>query len=74
MQDLIKIFDVMSCHVARRNVNSCFLEVLQHENKDTREKRLKILPNLLFYQFISKLFASRSALCHLSMTIDYIKF
>ena len=42
--------------------------------------RLKILPNLLFYQFISKLFASRSALCHLSPTqrswknLDYIKF
>ena len=41
---------------------------------------LKIFPNLLFHQFISKLFASRSTLCHLSMTqrswenLDYIKF
>ena len=42
---------------------------------------LKILPNLLFYQFISKLFASPcSTLCHLWMTqrswenLDCIKF
>ena len=50
---------------------------LRHTRKTIR---LKILPNLLFYQFMSKLFASRSTLCHLSMTqrhwenVDYIKF
>ena len=51
------------------------------ERRHTRKTiRLKIFPNLLFYQFISKLFASRSTLCHLSMTqrswenLDYIKF
>ena len=32
-------FDVTSFHVERRNVQCYFLGVLQHENKDTREKR-----------------------------------
>ena len=51
------------------------------EQRHTRKIiRLKIFHKLLFYQFISKLFASRSTLCHLSMTqrswenLDYIKF
>ena len=41
---------------------------------------LKIFPNLLLYQFICKLFASSSTLCHLSMAqcswenLDYTKF
>ena len=51
------------------------------EQRHTRKAiRLKIYPNLLFYQFIGKLFASRSTLCHLLMTqrswekLDYIIF
>ena len=33
-----------------------------------RTARLKLFPNLLLYQFISKLFVSHSTLCHLLMT------
>ena len=39
------------------------------EQRQTRKTIwLKISPKLLFYQFISKLFAARSTLCHLPMT------
>ena len=38
MQDLIKIFDVTSCHVVRRNANWYFLGLLQHKN-DTWDKQ-----------------------------------
>ena len=66
MKDMIQIF------VAQRNVNWHFLGVLQHENKESKtheENNLAhIFPSLLFHQFISKLFASHSTLCHLSMT------
>ena len=50
------------------------------EQRQAKKIGLKIFPNLLFYQFISKLFASPSTLFHLSMTqrfwenLDYIKF
>ena len=75
---------LMLRHAISRNVTSigifwgcCNMRTMSHAK---RTIRLKILPRLLFGQFISKPFASRSTLCHLSMTqrswenLDYIKF
>ena len=47
----IPIFDVASCHIAQQHVNWYFLEVLQHGNKVTFRKtiRLKILNKILHF-------------------------